>query len=296
MGTGVNFKRWQEVTAQDLNSTFARPGFTAPEKGNFKPAPGSPLLTKAKWPVRRDIAAGQGDFWDLLADHINYQPPFPLAQRRDNDLKPLNLQSVANSPLWPDLAKDSLPIGGGRIFDLPILIGKDPSASIRLDTKTSSIVLPMQKAENGELPRIQALYYLVGAGFVKTAGRLATLEAVYADGTSAVQELYRPIHRDDDVATREDMRRGNVQDAFWKQTPLPEESDSLRVVPLTVHRRQVGDASRYGTVPVELFYFSMLEWRNPQPQKTVRELRLRMAEGADAQIHVPAITALMVPN
>lgn len=293
MGKGVTFKRWQEVTAQDLNSTYAKPGFTAPEKGNFKPAPGSPLLTRAKWPVRRDVPIGQGDFWDLLADHTNYQPPFALTQKRGNDLKPLNLQSVANSPLWPELAKDSLPIGGGRMFDLPVQIGKDSNASVRLDTKTPLIALPLQKFDDGELPKIEALYYLVGVGSVKTAGRLATLEAVYSDGTTAVQELYRPIHRADDVAMQADMRRGNVQDAFWKVTPLPEESESLRSVPIWTYKRRTGDEGRYGAVPVELFYFSMLEWRNPQPQKAVRELRLRMADGADAQIHIPAITALM---
>jgi hypothetical protein len=161
MGTGVNFKRWQEVTAQDLNSTFARPGFTAPEKGNFKPVPGSPLLTRAKWPVRRDIAAGQGEFWDLLADHINYQPPFPLALKRDNDLKPLNLQSVANSPLWPDLAKDSLPIGGGRIFDLPILIGKDPSASCGWIRKRSRSCCRCKRLRSANC-EIRRSSYLVG--------------------------------------------------------------------------------------------------------------------------------------
>jgi hypothetical protein len=279
-----------------LNSTFTKPGFAAPEKGNFKPAPGSPLLTKAKWPLRRDIAAGQGNFWDLLSDHLNYQPPFKLALSRGRDLKPLNLQSMANSPLWPELAKDSLPLDGGRIFDLPTRIGKDSNASIRLDTKTPLVVLPLQKAENGELPKIEALYYLVGAGFVKSAGRLATIEAVYSDGTSASQELYRPVNKDDDAATKEEMRRGNIQDAFWMRTPLPEESESLRLVPLWTQHRRSGDESRYGAAPVELFYFSMLEWRNPQPQKPIRELRLRMAEGADAQIHIPAITALTAPN
>jgi hypothetical protein len=40
----------------------------------------------------------------------------------------------------------------------------------------------------------------------------------------------------------------------------------------------------------------MIEWRNPQPQKAIRELRLKMTEGADAQIHIPAITALVAPN
>jgi hypothetical protein len=296
MGKGINFQRWQEVTAQDLNSSFAAPRFTAPEKSNFKPAANSPLLSRAKWPVRRDLAAGQGDLWDLLADHTNYQPPFALTLRRGDHLKPLNLQSAANSPLWPEVARESLPIGGGRMFDMPVLIGKESNASVRFDTQTPSVALPLQKAENGELPKLEALYYLVGAGYVKTAGRLATLEVVYADGTTAAQELYRPIHRADDAAMQADMRRGNVQDAYWKVTPLPEENESLRSVPIWTYKRRTGDEGRYGAVPVELFYFSMLEWRNPQPQKAIRELRLKMAEGADAQIHIPAITALAAPN
>jgi hypothetical protein len=296
MGKGLDFKRWQEVTAQDLNSTFANPRFTAPVNGDFKPLAGSPLLTRAKWPLRRDVTVGQGDFWDLLSDHLHYQPPFALTLQRGNDLKPLSLQGVANAPLWPEIVRESLPVGGGSIFDIPILISKEIQAAIRLDVKTPSVVLPLQKAENGELPKIQALYYLVGAGYVKTAGRLATLEAVYDDGTTAVQELYRPTHHSDDAVTQKDMLRGNIQDAFWKQTPLPEETASLRSVPIWTYKRRGSDEGRYGTVPVELFYFSMLEWRNPQPQKAVRELRLRMAEGADAQVHIPAITALTAPG
>lgn len=223
----------------------------------------------------------------------NWQEAYPAVARSGTAAwQPLDLTPVFNRPLcgrnaWIGMGMqlDQLPGGLHTIHGVPFRtaapLPPDVNAAVAMRSER------LRDAAGRPLPRCvriavhrtcRAVYFLHGAGFVSEHAPLAAYRFVYADGSErrvVVWGLGKDTGDGRRRATRE--RRAGVQD-WWPTYRQFENQQARKVI--------VAKAGE----PTDCRYLYTLEWRNPQPGKVLREIRLEAGPKCSAALLVLAIT------
>lgn len=291
-GAELSFADWQTGTGQDLNSRFADPRFTAPQEGRFEPKANSPLLQKASWPRRTNIGP-RGDFTKFLSAarrqeiERNWNTPYPVAAQvpTQNWVK-IDLKPFANRPLtgqnsWIGIPLENFEPGLKKIQGVPFQTLDAAIALRSLKIKeTKGQMLPSQVA----IPlgrKARAVYFLHGSGYSGEHRQFGEYRFVYEDGSSVAVPLI-PFGQGSehmDVLKRLEAE-STIQD-WWPAMPQFEGPNARKVI--VASQDKPLDGARY---------LYTLQWLNPHPEKSIREIRLSSQPEREATVFVLAITSL----
>jgi hypothetical protein len=305
-GVGFELADWRKITGQGTSSVFADPKLTkaqatSPRAADFAPSTGSPLLKRASWPQRpattpdmKYFAQRRGELVKALNGGGPGVKPFPLAANvKAQAWQKLSLAPFANRALvgeggsWIGIPNPYIKPGPHTFYGVPFQVLNQAEnnrravvalASKRVEFDVDGKPLPQQVT----IPvgrKARGVYVLHGAGYVSDHTKAARYSLVYEDGTQSPLDITTfgtgTGQKDPDEAL---ARTSNLQD-WWSSFPHFEN-------PSTRHVLLLNDADPLQP-PVYLY---VLEWKNPHPEKPIREIRLKSPGNVDASVLVLGVT------
>ncbi len=297
-GLDLSFERWQVAAGQDLDSVFADPRLRAPEQRDFAARADSPLNDKDHWATRVVEHGGLDALKETMLQDVqkNWDTPYRLAtQAQTQQWVELDLRPYANRPLvGPDgwigeQPLENLTSGEKRIHSVPFrIVNADANngfAAIALrsvkvyQTRGKSlpteVVIPVGQ-------RAVALYFLHGCGY-GSHKKACEYQMVYEDGNKETIEILPMGAGSEHADVLEQLQQdSNIQD-WWPTMPQFDNENARNVM-------VVSPQDPLKTVR----YLYTLQWVNPHPAKTIKELRLISYPKEETSLMVFGITALAV--
>jgi hypothetical protein len=298
-GLNLGFERWQVAAGQDLNSVFADPRLRAPEHHDFAVRSDSPLKDRDKWAKRAVEHSGLDALKATLLEDVqkNWTTPYPLAaQAQTQQWVEVDLRSSANRPLvgqdgWiGEHPLENLTSGEKKIHSVPFRIidadGNNGFAAIALrsvkvyqtrgQAVPTEVVIPVGK-------KAAALYFLHGCAY-GSHKKACEYQMVYEDGSKETIEIL-PLGAGSEHADvlKQLQQDSNIQD-WWPTMPQFDNENARNVV-------IVNPQDPLKTVR----YIYTLQWVNPHPTKTIKELRLISNPKEETSLMVFGITVLVTP-
>lgn len=299
-GLNLGFDRWQVVAAQDLNSMFADPRLRAPEQHDFTVLAESPLKERDNWAKRIVEHSGLEALKETLLQDVqkNWNAPYPLAaQAQTQQWMEIDLRASANRPLvgqdgWiGEHPLDNLTAGEKRIHAVPyrIIDAADNNGLVAIALRSAKVYETHGQSLPSEVvipvgQKAGAVYFLHGCAYVSHK-KSCEYQMVYEDGTRETIEIV-PLGAGSEHADvlKQLQQESNIQD-WWPTMPQFDNDNARNVVILNPQD------------PLKTVrYIYTLQWLNPQPTKTIKELRLISNPKEETSLMVFGITALAAPE
>jgi hypothetical protein len=274
-----NFSEWQNLTGQDLDSSFADPSFANPENYDFSLKKNSPLKQKNKW---KKMGFSPDEYRKgFFVENVKkiWEKPYPFLENiKEKKFKTVDIKKYANRGLK---GEDAF-IGGGNLI-LPEGIQTIHGVQFEiinqdLNNGFSAIALKSKKLKNYpekiEIPlneKVKALYFLHGCGWISKIGKIGEYEFYYEDGSKRFVEIIA-----DDPIPQQDSN-SNICD--WWPTYGQIEKENAKYVPVVF-----SEGTRY---------IYTLQWINPKPDKKIEKIILKSNPEKDATLIIISITALL---
>ncbi|HAU37939.1 MAG TPA: hypothetical protein DCX07_09520, partial [Phycisphaerales bacterium] len=300
----MSLAKWQEASGQDLDSLFGEPRFRDVTKGRFDPAPGSPLLTRDSWEIRK-LVGGAKDIMAGLAEEMlhesktNWETPYALAKGHpDSGWHVLDLAAAANRGVsakgqfsWIGVMPlEHFEAGEKRIHGVPFrILDEDMNngaaaialRSAKLDKQRDGTPYP-DMVEIGLRKKAKAIYVLHASAYADTHEKIGRYEFVYKDGTTAGVDVVpfgkASIHLDVNNTL---ARESNIQD-WYPSNPQFENENAKKVIVLDPKN------------PLKhVRYLYTLQWVNPHPDKEIAVIRLMSEPDKHVMLLVLGVTAMM---
>lgn len=288
-----SFRAWQEFTGQDLDSIFANPEFTAPEKLDFTPKKNSPLFSSDTWPVIKvdDVGMHQLDTRVVVAAKNYNKTPYPTITP-DSHWESITLKGVANRPLtgkdsWIGYQLPQLKPGKTTYHCVPFTIinEKENNGFAGIAMRSAKMQSSRGKALAAQttLPvgsKCKEVYFLHGCGFASAHEPAVRYEIVYEDGTKESIDIIPFGKGSDDTDALKDLEKSsNIQD--WWPTFYHFNNDLAKKT-LVYDEKEPMKAARY---------LYTLQFPNPHPEKSIKEIVFSSVDpGKDVSVMVVGVT------
>lgn len=300
-GLPMSLNDWRLATGEDLQSIEAPPRFAAPERGIYRPAVGSPLTSRDRWPVRQAPSGGPNELGRRRIERVAHMQRQAVANAptgSSDRFERVNLRAQANRPLvgpgaWMGLPLNQVTPGRHRFGGVPFQVIDQQTNGLRAGIALRSA--KVRKTRNRPVPRqvelplqgrAERLYVLHLAALAEAHQPIAQYELVYQDGTTRQLDV-TPLgrHPADADRLRQRLETSSIQD-WWPTFPQFSSDTAIRVPVLAEDR------------PLESpRYLYVLRWDNPQPHKVLSALRLRsIAPDADPSVMILAVTLQRPPD
>jgi hypothetical protein len=299
-GLNLDLDHWEMVSGQDLDSVFADPQLQAPNQSNFTPRADSPLKHRNGWAKRNVVRVGLSDLNEAVLQEVkeNWNLPYPLAVQADaRQWAEMDLRRYANRPLtgqdgWiGEHPLENLSPGEKKIHSVPFRI-VDPDANggfaaialrsahvyqTRGKSLPSQVVVPIAR-------QAAALYFLYGCGYA-THKQACEIQIIYEDGSKKTVSIL-PLgegSKDADVFNQL-TSESNIQD--WWPTMSQFDNENAKKVMIVNPENALKS----------LRYLYTLQWVNPKPADSIKELRITADPQEETSMQFLGISALLPPE
>jgi len=300
-GMQLNLAEWQDATGQDSHSISADPKFENPDADDFSLMADSPLKSKASWKLRSSEERVKLSLKDMKRRQIddNWSEPYPVAAKAgEEDFHRLDLLTLANRPLsgkggWIGAGLKCFPPGDKLIHGVPFSVIDEENNGKRGVIALRSSNPGMQKSLGKLNPtevavpvgmKAKAIYFLHGCAWATKHQKVGDYTFVYEDGSRAVVDLIPYGLNSEHLAVNQQRQKDStIQDWFWGFPQF--ENNNARKVIVADRKDPLG----------YMRYIYTLQWINPHPEKTIKEIRLRSDPALPTGIMVIAVTVLKTP-
>jgi Right handed beta helix region/Protein of unknown function (DUF1565) len=296
-GLNLDLAHWEKISGQDLDSVFADPKLTDPDRSDFTPSADSPLKQRDEWVKRDVVRVGLGDLKEALLQEVkdNWNSPYPVALKaRADQWTEISLRPYANRALtgqdgWiGEYPLENLTPGEKKIHAVPFQI-IDPAANNGLAAialRSAHVYQTRGRPLPGEVAvpisrEATALYLLYGCAYA-THKRTCEFQVIYEDGTRQTIGVL-PLgkgSKDADVLNQL-TSESNIQD-WWPTMPQFDNDNAKKV--MIVNPENALKSVRY---------LYTLQWVNPEPSKPIKELVMTADPREEASVQVFGISALL---
>ena len=301
--TPLTLEQWRNVSMQGNHSAFGRPGFKDPENLDFSYSKDS-LAHQFHYCQNRDaeFAVNFAKFGAARLQSIidaSAKPYEYLTTIENKTWHLFDISKVANRGLvgkrgWMGgtYTLDYFETGKQHFHGIPFNIidqesNNDSSIIVLKSTKLKRLY-DVDTPEEVTLPvndKFKVLYILHGCGWAIKHEEVAKYILAYKDGTS-VEKSIRPFGSDQqlDIPDADILRsmrlKSDLQD-WWPTLPHFENTNA----------KKVGIVNPENPLGYTRFVYSM-QWKNPHPDKEIKDLRLVSAKGTEATLFIIAISGL----
>lgn len=276
----LDFKEWQKLSGQDLDSVFSDPKFKNPEKYDFSLLRRSPLRRKNKWKKIKLETPAEKYRENIVNINISkiWETPYEfLKGLKNKKFETIDIRNYTNRPLRGENAF----IGAGNLNIIP---GKKEIHGIEFEVidqaknnGNSCLVLKSKKIKDApekvEIPvgkKVKAIYFLHGCGWIPKIGKIGEYEFYYEDGNKETVEIIA-----DDPVPQKDTK-SNICD--WWPAFGQIEKENAKYVPVV---------SNEG-----IRYIYTLQWINPEPDKKIEKIILKSNPETTGTLGIIGITIL----
>jgi len=301
--TPLTLEEWQEVSSQGRDSEFGKPDFKNPQKLDFSYSKDS-LAYKFHHRPNRDaefaekFAKFSAARWQSIVD-ARTKPYDYLTKIENKKWYMLDISKVANRGLigkrgWMggSYTLDFFEVGKQQIHGVPFNIidqknNNDNSIIVLKSTKLKrlqnfdtpeQVVIPVNE-------KLKVIYVLHGCGWSPKQEEVAKYILVYKDGTTAEKPIITygtPQQLDiPDVDILRRMRNKSVLQDWWPTLPQFENKNAKKVAIVNPNN----------PLGYTRFVYTM-QWKNPHPDKEIKELKLVSTKGTEVTLFILAVTGL----
>jgi Right handed beta helix region len=296
--SNVSFKQWQDITGEDANSVFAKPGFSDPAKRDFDLKAQSTLRKRKKWASRKLPKNGLKIFADIVKKDVksSWHDNYPIAKKaKPGQWLKLNLETYANLSLTQQFVIGGLkhlPPGEHKIQGVPYQVIDESSNKGKGVVALKSKYNMRQKISDAprelSIPinqKVAAVYILHGAGWCAWKHeKIGQYSLVYEDGTESAVDLVAFGKGSEHRAIFERLALdSNIAD--WYPTIGTKLNNPNAKLALIVDPKNPAAYHRY---------IYTLQLLNPSPEKTVKALKLVSEPSKGPALLIIGATALTI--